>query len=157
MVNPTIKEAGHYNPQTGKCPVCRVWWGMHSIEEENDHAIKILDWLEKNEKARKIFEEDSILSILYDQGNYFRGYYKKHHERARNVPAGCMILKLILDFGEKKGAFTVKEIREYFKNIPPVKGTLTKEERRDLQIEIERKNRKEQQAIQEMLRKYSKI
>ena len=57
MVNPTIEEAGHYNPQAGKCPVCRVWWGMHSIEEENDHAMKILDWLEKKEIAQKIFEK----------------------------------------------------------------------------------------------------
>ena len=45
MVNPTIEEVGHYRPAVGKCPICREWWGLHSIEEENDHGMKILDWL----------------------------------------------------------------------------------------------------------------
>ena len=85
MVNPTIEEAGHYNPQAGKCPVCRVWWGMHSIEEENDHGMKILDWLEKNEKAQKIFEKDSVLSILYNNGELLRKYYNLSFFHRQNL------------------------------------------------------------------------
>ena len=60
MVNPTIEEVGHYRPDQGKCPICREWWGLHSIEEENDHGMKILDWLEKKEIAQKIFENAAL-------------------------------------------------------------------------------------------------
>ena len=154
MVNPTIEEAGHYNPQAGKCPVCSGWWGLHSIEEENDHAIKILDWLEKNEKAQKIFGKDGVLSILYNNGKTLRKYYKNYHKPARDMPAAGIMLTFVLNLGKIKGAFTVKEIREYFKNIPPMKAHkdwLTKEQRRELQIEIEKKNRREIKRDRELV------
>ena len=162
MVNPTIEEVGHYRPDQGKCPICREWWGLHSIEEENDHGMKILDWLEKKEIAQKIFENAALsdffkLMLNPKMVRELREYFKNSHAPARDGTMAIYHIHAVVSLGKIKGVFTAKEIREYFKNIPPVKGTLTKEERRDLQIEIERKNRKEQQAIQEMLRKYSKI
>ena len=157
MVNPTIEEAGHYNPQAGKCPVCSGWWGLHSIEEENDHATKILDWLEKNEKAQKIFGKDGVLSILYNNGKTLRKYYKNYHKPARDMPAAGIMLTFVLNLGKIKGAFTVKEIREYFKNIPPIKGTLTKEQLRELQIEREKKVAKEKQAFDKAMNFWRKM
>ena len=131
MVNPTIEEVGHYRPDVGKCQICNEFWGLHSIEEENDHAMKILDWLEKKEIAQKISEDDFMSKLVNPN--------------------------------------MVRVLREYFKNIPPIKGTLgakyyltlTKEQRRELQKE--RKKRNDQQAfesaekfLRDMKRKYGK-
>ena len=167
MVNPTIEEAGHYNPQACKCPVCSGWWGLHSIEEENDHAIKILDWLEKNEKAQKIFENAAVSDFFKLMLNpkivrHLREYFKNSHAPARDGPSTIYHIHAVVSFGKKKGVFTAKEIREYFKNIPSIKGTsdakpyltMTKEQRRKRQQEI--KNRKNQQSYDkamEFLRK----
>ena len=162
MVNPTIEEVGHYRPDVGKCQICNEFWGLHSIEEENDHAMKILDWLEKKEIAQKIFENAAVSDFFKLMLNpkivrHLREYFKNSHAPARDGTSSAYLITTIFSLGKDKGVFPAKEIREYFKNIPPVKGTLTKEERRDLQIEIERKNRKEQQDFQKILRKYSKI
>ena len=155
MVNPTIEEVGHYRPDVGKCPICREWWGLHSIEEENDHAMKILDWLEKKEIAQKI-SEDAYASKLVNPNmvRVLREYFKNSHAPARDGTSSPCLINLIILLGRKKGVFTAKEIREYFKNIQPIKGTLgaksylalTKEQRRELQKE--RKERNYQQALE---------
>ena len=170
MVNPTIEEAGHYRPELGKCPICGEWWGLHSIEEENDHGMKILDWLEKKEIAQKI-SENADLSILINPNmvRVLREYFKNSHAPARDGTYTQLLIRLAFSLCKDKGVFTAKEIREYFKNIPPIKGTLgaeyyltlTKEQRRELQKE--RKERNDQQAfesaekfLRDMKRKYGK-
>ena len=168
MVNPTIEEAGHYNPQAGKCPVCSGWWGLHSIEEENDHGMKILDWLEKKEIAQKIFENAAVSDFFKLMLNpkivrHLREYFKNSHAPARDGPSTIYHIHAVVSFGKKKGVFTAKEIRVYFKNIPPIKGTLgaeyyltlTKEQRRELQKE--RKERNHQQALERARNFYLKM
>ena len=120
MVNPTIEEAGHYRPGVGKCLVCREWWGMHSVEEENDHGMKMLDWLEKKEKTQKIFEKYPALSDMFAILP-LREYFKNYHAPARDGTIQPIWITRIVSYGKYKGAFTAKEIREYFKNIPPIK------------------------------------
>ena len=145
MVNPTIEEVGHYRPNVGKCQICREYWGLHSIEEENDHGMKILDWLEKKEIAQKI-SENADLSILINPNmvRVLREYFKNSHAPARDGTYTQLLIRLAFSLCKDKGVFTAKEIREYFKNIPPMKAQkdwLTKEQRRELQIEIEKKNK----------------
>ena len=157
MVNPTIEEVGHYRPDVGKCPICREWWGLHSIEEENDHGMKILDWLEKKEIAQKIFENAALsdwFKLNQNMVRKLREYFKNDHPLAIQTGSYHYWITMIISLGKKKGAFTAKEIREYFKNIPPIKGTsdakpylaLTKEQRRELQKE--RKERNYQQELE---------
>jgi len=159
MVNPTIEEVGHYRPDVGKCPICREWWGLHSIEEENDHGMKILDWLEKKIKQQKISENAALsdffkLALNPNMVRESKEYFKNSHAPARDGTSSPCLINLIILLGRKKGVFTAKEIREYFKNIPPIKGTLgaksylalTKEQRRELQKE--RKERNYQQELE---------
>ena len=164
MVNPTIEEVGHYRPDVGKCQICNEFWGLHSIEEENDHGMKILDWLEKKEIAQKI-SEDADLSIFLTPNmvKALREYFKNSHAPARDGTIQPIWITRIVSYGKYKGAFTAKEIREYFKNIPPIKGTLgaksylalTKEQRRELQKE--RKERNYQQILESLRKmKYEK-
>ena len=161
MVNPTIEEVGHYRPAVGKCPICREWWGLHSIEEENDHGMKILDWLEKKEIAQKIFENAALsdffkLMLNPKMVRELREYFKNSHAPARDGTMAIYHIHAVVSLGKIKGVFTAKEIREYFKNIPPIKGTsdakpylaLTKEQRRELQKE--RKERNYQQALKRL-------
>ena len=170
MVNPTIEEVGHYRPNVGKCQICREYWGLHSIEEENDHGMKILDWLEKKEIAQKISEDDFMSKLVNpNMVRVLREYFKNSHAPARDGTSSIGLLNLTFSLGKIKGVFTAKELREYFKNIPPIKGTLgaesylalTKEQRRELQKE--RKERNDQQAfesaekfLRDMKRKYGK-
>ena len=164
MVNPTIEEVGHYRPNVGKCQICREYWGLHSIEEENDHGMKILDWLEKKEIAQKI-SENADLSILINPNmvRVLREYFKNSHAPARDGTSSIGLLNLTFSLGKIKGVFTAKELREYFKNIPPIKGTLgaesylalTKEQRRELQKE--RKERNHQQALERASNFYLKM
>ena len=174
MTNPTIEEVGHYRPAVGKCPICREWWGLHSIEEENDHGMKILDWLEKKEIAQKISENAALsdweaLMLNPKTVRELREYFKNSHAPARDGTSSIGLLNLAFSLGKINGVFTAKELREYFKNIPPIKGTLgaksylalTKEQRRELQKE--RKERNDQQAfesaekfLRDMKRKYGK-
>ena len=161
MVNPTIEEVGHYRPDVGKCPICREWWGLHSIEEENDHGMKILDWLEKKIKQQKISENAALsdffkLVLNPNMVRESKEYFKNSHAPARDGTSSPCLINLIILLGKEKGVFTAKEIREYFKNIPPIKGTLgaksylalTKEQRRELQKE--RKERNYQQALKRL-------
>ena len=153
MVNPTIEEVGHYRPDVGKCQICNEFWGLHSIEEENDHAMKILDWLEKKEIAQKI-SEDAYASKLVNPNmvRVLREYFKNSHAPARDGTSSIGLLNLAFSLGKINGVFTAKELREYFKNIPPIKGTpeaqrylkMSNKQRRELQQE--RKNRKDQQS-----------
>ena len=154
MVNPTIEEVVHYRPNVGKCQICREYWGLHSIEEENDHAMKILDWLEKKEIAQKISEDDFVSKLVNpNMVRVLREYFKNSHAPARDGTYTQLLIRLAFSVCKAKGVFTAKEIREYFKNIPPIKGTLgaeyyltlTKEQRRELQKE--RKERNDQQAL----------
>ena len=157
MVNPTIEEVGHYRPDVGKCPICREWWGLHSIEEENDHGMKILDWLEKKEIAQKISENAALsdwFKVNQNMVRKLREYFKSSHAPARDGTSAPYLIVLTISLCKDKGVFTAKEIREYFKNIPPIKGTLgaksylalTKEQRRELQKE--RKERNYQQELE---------
>ena len=159
MVNPTIEEVGHYRPDVGKCPICREWWGLHSIEEENDHGMKILDWLEKKEIAQKISEKAALSDFFKLMLNpkivrELREYFKNSHAPARDGTSAPYLINLTISLGKDKGVFTAKEIREYFKNIPPIKGTpgaqrylmLTNKQRRELQKE--RKERNYQQELE---------
>ena len=157
MVNPTIEEVGHYRPDQGKCPICREWWGLHSIEEENDHGMKILDWLEKKEIAQKISENAALsdwFKVNQNMVRKLREYFKSSHAPARDGTSAPYLIVLTISLCKDKGVFTAKEIREYFKNIPPIKGTLgaksylalTKEQRRELQKE--RKERNYQQELE---------
>ena len=128
MVNPTIKEVGHYRPDVGKCPICREWWGLHSIEEENDHGMKILDWLEKKEIAQKISEKAALSDFFKLMLNpkivrELREYFKNSHAPARDGTYTQLLIRLAFSLCKDKGVFTAKEIREYFKIIPPIKGT----------------------------------
>ena len=161
MVNPTIEEVGHYRPDLGKCPICGEWWGLHGIEEGNDHGMKILDWLEKKEIAQKIFENAALSDFFKLMLNpkivrELREYFKNSHAPARDGPSTIYHIHAVVSLGKKKGVFTAKEIREYFKNIPPIKGTsdakpylaLTKEQRRELQKE--RKERNYQQILKRL-------
>ena len=161
MVNPTIEEVGHYRPDQGKCPICREWWGLHSIEEENDHGMKILDWLEKKIKQQKISENAALsdffkLALNPNMVRESKEYFKNSHAPARDGTMAIYHIHSVVSLGKIKGVFTAKEIREYFKNIPPIKGTLgaksylalTKEQRRELQKE--RKERNYQQALKRL-------
>jgi len=126
MVNPTIEEVGHYRPAVGKCPICREWWGLHSIEEENDHGMKILDWLEKKEIAQKISENAALsdwFKVNQNMVRKLREYFKSSHAPARDGTSAPYLIVLTISLCKDKGVFTAKEIREYFKNIPPIKGT----------------------------------
>ena len=164
MVNPTIEEVGHYRPDVGKCQICNEFWGLHSIEEENDHGMKILDWLEKKEIAQKI-SENADLSILINPNmvDSLREYFKNSHAPARDGTYTQLLIRLAFSLGKINGVFTAKELREYFKNIPPIKGTLgaesylalTKEQRRELQKE--RKERNHQQALERARNFYLKM
>ena len=83
-----------------------------------------------------------------------REYFKNSHAPARDGTSAPYLIVLTISLCKDKGVFTAKEIREYFKNIPPIKGTLgaksylalTKEQRRELQKE--RKERNYQQELE---------
>ena len=123
--------------------------------------MKILDWLEKKIKQQKISENAALsdffkLALNPNMVRESKEYFKNSHAPARDGTMAIYHIHAVVSLGKIKGVFTAKEIREYFKNIPPIKGTsdakpylaLTEEQRRELQKE--RKERNYQQALKRL-------
>ena len=169
MVNPTIEEAGHYFPEAGKCQICIEWWGIHSIEEQCDHGMKILDWFEKKEKEGKktkwlkpMNKAKAKFYFPFESLGVLCEYEKAKESVVEQIASGEMrehdvFLHVMGKLTVKQDTPEGKELRKYFKNIPPIKGspkaklyfTLTKEQRRERQQE--RMNRKDQKADRELM------
>jgi len=155
MVNPTIKEAGHYFPEAGKCPICREWWGIHSIEEQCDHGMKILDWFEKKEKEGKKIKwlkpmKKALAKYYFPfvSLGVLSEYEKNKESVVEQIASGEMeehdvFLHVMAKMTINQDTPEDKELRKYFKNIPPIKGTLkaqrylkmSNKQRRELQKE----------------------
>ena len=78
------------------------------------------DFLKKKGKTQKIFEKYPALSDMFAILP-LREYFKNYHAPARDGTIQPIWITRIVSYGKYKGAFTAKEIREYFKNIPPIK------------------------------------